>query len=61
MTPQTTPAHPDDNDPEPPETLESIQRDIRLNMRVMNIDPHNQAWINDHVARLVEIANGKKS
>lgn len=35
------------------ETLASIAREIRLNMREMNIDPHNQSVINEAVARLV--------
>jgi hypothetical protein len=42
------------------ETAESIARDIRLSMEIMNIHLHNRAWINDRVAALVKIAGGRK-
>lgn len=48
-------APPDDE----PQTAEQVARSIRLDMQVASIDPHNQAWINDRVAKIVELANGR--
>lgn len=41
---------------EQPQNAEEIARSIRLDMQVANIHPHNRAWINERVDRLVELA-----
>ena len=43
------------SDDDPPETIASLARSIRLDMEIMNIHPQNQAIINERVARIVAL------
>jgi len=42
-------------------TAAGIARNIRLTLPVMGLHPDNQAWINQEVERLVEMANAQRS